>query len=256
MHFISTASEPGDPEIADRRDGMRLQEAPVLSRERSTSLIVGCGPAGLTLAAQLSAFPDIRTCIVEQKSGPLLRGKADGIASRTMEMFEAYGFSERVLKEGCWINETTFWKPDDKLPETSSATERVQDTEGRAVGISACRSEPGAGACFLPRRHAQIPAALEPYYARRLLDLEIDNAASGENADPYQVTALDRADRSCARRTDRDDQGLDTWWVATARAAPCASPSARTAWRLRQSRLGRDWTSWPSPTSRISASSR
>ena len=35
-------------------------------------LIVGCGPAGLTLAAQLSAFPDIKTCIVEQKDGPLL----------------------------------------------------------------------------------------------------------------------------------------------------------------------------------------
>ena len=33
-------------------------------------LIVGCGPAGLTLAAQLSAFSDIKTCIVEQKSGP------------------------------------------------------------------------------------------------------------------------------------------------------------------------------------------
>ena len=32
-------------------------------------LIVGCGPAGLTLAAQLAAFPDIRTCIVEQKDG-------------------------------------------------------------------------------------------------------------------------------------------------------------------------------------------
>jgi phenol 2-monooxygenase len=63
-------------------------------------LIVGCGPAGLTLAAQLSAFPDIKTCIVEQKPARLLRGQADGIACRTMEMFEAYGFSERVMKEG------------------------------------------------------------------------------------------------------------------------------------------------------------
>ena len=50
-------------------------------------LIVGCGPTGLTLAAQLSAFPDIRTRIVEQKSGPLLLGQADGVACRTMEMF-------------------------------------------------------------------------------------------------------------------------------------------------------------------------
>ena len=74
-------------------------------------LIVGCGPAGLTLAAQLSAFPDIRTVIVDQKSGPLQLGQADGIACRTMEMFEAFGFVERVLKEAYWVNETTFWKP-------------------------------------------------------------------------------------------------------------------------------------------------
>ena len=56
-------------------------------------LIVGCGPAGLTLAAQLAAFPDITTRIVEQKAGPLQLGQADGIACRTMEMFEAFGFA-------------------------------------------------------------------------------------------------------------------------------------------------------------------
>ena len=63
-------------------------------------LIVGCGPAGLTLAAQLAAFPDIKTRIVEQKPGPLLLGQADGVACRTMEMFEAFGFSERVHEGG------------------------------------------------------------------------------------------------------------------------------------------------------------
>ena len=75
-------------------------------------LIVGCGPAGLTLAAQLAAFPDIRTVIVEAKDGPIALGQADGIACRTMEMFEAFDFADRVLKEACWINEVTFWKPD------------------------------------------------------------------------------------------------------------------------------------------------
>src|SRR3712207_620981 len=76
-------------------------------------LIVGCGPAGLTLAAQLSLFPEIKTRIVERKDGPLKLGQADGIACRTMEMFEAFGFSERVRKEACWINETVFWRPDE-----------------------------------------------------------------------------------------------------------------------------------------------
>ena len=44
-------------------------------------------------------------------------------------MFEAFGFSERVLKEACWINEVTFWKPDEKRPETIVRHGRVQDTE-------------------------------------------------------------------------------------------------------------------------------
>src|SRR5689334_11182409 len=92
-------------------------------------LIVGCGPAGLTLAAQLAAFKDIKTCIVEQKSGPLLRGQADGVACRSMEMFEAFGFSERVMKEACWINESRFWKPDDKEPEKIVRSGWVQDVE-------------------------------------------------------------------------------------------------------------------------------
>ena len=85
--------------------------------EKADVLIVGCGPAGLTLAAQLSKFPDIKTVIVEQKEDKLLLGQADGVACRTMEMFEAFGFSDKVLKEGYWVNETVFWKPDDKNPK-------------------------------------------------------------------------------------------------------------------------------------------
>ena len=116
MQFHLNGFRPGDPHHADaspfaagHTDSVPLQV---------DVLIVGCGPAGLTLAAQLAAFPDIRTCIVEQKDGPLELGQADGIACRTMEMFEAFNFAEKVLKEACWINEVTFWKPDDKQPES------------------------------------------------------------------------------------------------------------------------------------------
>lgn len=71
-------------------------------------LIVGCGPAGLTLAAQLAQIGDISVRICEQKPGPLEVGQADGIACRSMEMFEAFGFVEKVLKESYWVNETCF----------------------------------------------------------------------------------------------------------------------------------------------------
>lgn len=68
-------------------------------------LIVGAGPAGQLLGAQLAQFPDITTRIVEAKPGRLLVGNADGLQCRTLEIFEAFGFCERVLKEAYWVNE-------------------------------------------------------------------------------------------------------------------------------------------------------
>ena len=96
MQFHLNGFKPGNPELSEAAE--RGTEPPDALPDEVDVLIVGCGPAGLTLAAQLAAFPDIKTRIVEQKSGPLLLGQADGIACRTMEMFEAFGFSERVLK--------------------------------------------------------------------------------------------------------------------------------------------------------------
>ena len=175
MQFHLNGFEPGDPEISD----------PALRIARSGSsgtlpaevdiLIVGCGPAGLTLAAQLSAFPDIKTCIVEQKPGPLLRGQADGVACRTMEMFEAFGFSERVLKEACWINETTFWKPDPAQPENIVRSGWVQDTEDGLSEFPHVVLNQARVHDFYLDVMRKSPSRLEPHYARRLLDLQIDS---------------------------------------------------------------------------------
>lgn len=49
-------------------------------------------------------FPEINTRIVERKAGPLELGQADGLACRTLEMFEAFGFSDEVIREAyLWI---------------------------------------------------------------------------------------------------------------------------------------------------------
>ena len=129
MQFHLNGFEPGDPEISDPAERVLASGTSGSVPEEVDVLIVGCGPAGLTLAAQLAAFPDIKTCIVEQKPSRLLLGQADGVACRTMEMFHAYGFSERVLKEAYWVNETTFWKPDDSRAENIVRSGRVQDVE-------------------------------------------------------------------------------------------------------------------------------
>jgi phenol 2-monooxygenase (NADPH) len=48
-------------------------------------------------------------------------------------MFHALGFSERLLKEAYWVNETTFWKPDRRERSHVVRSGRVQDVEDRAL---------------------------------------------------------------------------------------------------------------------------
>ena len=136
-------------------------------------LIVGCGPAGLTLAAQLAAFPDITTRIVEQKSGRLLLGQADGIACRTMEMFEAFGFADRVMKEAYWVNEFAFWKPDETRREAMVRGSRIQDVEDGLSEFPHVVLNQARVHDFYLDVMRNSPTRLEPDYARRLLDLAI-----------------------------------------------------------------------------------
>ena len=195
MQFHLNGFEPGDPEISDPAQRYPASGASGATPQDVDILIVGCGPAGLTLAAQLSAFPDIKTCIVEQKPGPLLRGQADGIACRTMEMFEAFGFAERVAKEACWINETSFWKPDEKKREHIVRSGWVQDVEDGLSEFPHVVLNQARVHDFYLDVMRKSPSRLEPHYARRLIDIEVDDA--GDIANPYQVTArLERLDEA------------------------------------------------------------
>ena len=106
MHYHLEGFRPGDPSVAPAATDAGVRPGAV------DVVIVGCGPAGLTLAAQLSRFSAISVRVLERKSGPLLVGQADGLACRSLEMFEAFGFAERVIKEGYLVNEVAFWRPD------------------------------------------------------------------------------------------------------------------------------------------------
>jgi len=186
MQFHLDGFQPGDPAISRRARAGTTKAAPP---EAVDVLIIGCGPTGLTLAAQLAAFADIRTRIVEQKSGPLQIGQADGIACRTMEMFEAFGFCDRVMKEAYWVTETCFWRPDATHPERIVRSRVVQDVEdGLSEFPHVILNQARVHDFYLDvMRHGAAP--LEPEYSKRLVELQVDGTSLGDPG-AYPVTAV------------------------------------------------------------------
>ncbi|BDV32302.1 FAD-binding monooxygenase [Microbacterium terricola] len=90
-------------------------------------LIVGSGPAGMLLAAQMSQFPSLSTRIIERRDGRLPLGQADGIQPRSVETFQAFGFAERILAEAYNIAYMNFWTPDPDNPANIIRTARTDD---------------------------------------------------------------------------------------------------------------------------------
>ncbi|GAB3566563.1 FAD-binding monooxygenase [Spelaeicoccus albus] len=96
-------------------------------------LIVGTGPAGMILGAQLSQFPDITTRIVEKRPERLAIGQADGVACRSVETFQAFGFADDLIREAYRITESVFWGPD---PHDRNNLVRTARTKDDPHGIS------------------------------------------------------------------------------------------------------------------------
>ena len=182
MQFHLNGFRTGDPSLLDAAASAQ-KNAATLPLEADV-LIVGCGPAGLTLAAQLAAFPDIRTVIVEQKPGPLQLGQADGVACRTMEMFEAFGFAHKVLEEAYWVNETTFWKPSEAEPSHIMRSGRVPDVEEGLSHMPHVILNQARVHDFYLKKMEKSAARLVPHYSRRLASLVRD----ADEANPYPVT--------------------------------------------------------------------
>ena len=125
MQYFLNGYRKGDPRIRPAAEG-RTEVQPDLPSDVDV-LIVGTGPSGLLLAAQLSEFPDIVTRVVERAPGPLEVGRADGVSCRTVETFEAFGLAERMTAEAYWVNQTNFWGPDPDVPSRIKRFGRVQD---------------------------------------------------------------------------------------------------------------------------------
>jgi phenol 2-monooxygenase len=194
MQFHLNGYRVGDPQVLPAAPGaMGALEG--LADEVDV-LIVGCGPAGLVLAAQLAAFPDIKTRIVERRPGPLELGQADGIACRTVEMFNAFGFSERLLKEAYWVNETVFWRPDPKDRRNIVRSGRIQDTEDGLSELPHVIVNQARVHDYLLEVMRESSSRLVPHY-----NLHVKNVEVGGSGD-YPVTVT-------LQRMEPDRQGQE-----------------------------------------------
>ncbi|KAH0170071.1 putative flavin-containing monooxygenase, partial [Aureobasidium melanogenum] len=195
LQFNLNGFKPGDPRDLYRAHEQGSNAIQDNIPEEVDVLIVGSGPAGLALAAQLSLFPNITTRLVEQKAERLTLGQADGLQVRSIEMFEAYGFSERVLKEAYYINEMTFWKPDEKNPEHIVRSGRIKDTPDDLSEFPHVILNQARVHDFFLDVMLRSPTRLQPSYSRKLKQLALlpakDN--SSQNTSSVQVQ-LERTD--------------------------------------------------------------
>ncbi|MFW8635993.1 FAD-binding monooxygenase [Cribrihabitans pelagius] len=187
MQYFLEGFRPGDPDIFDPAPGAAEAEADASDGlpQQVDVLIAGCGPAGLTLAAQLAAFPEITTRIAEQKPGPMEKGQADGVSCRSMEMFNAFGFAGKVMREAYWVNEAAFWVPDPEGRRGIVRNGRVRDVEdGLSEMPHVILNQARVHEMYLEvMRNA--PTRMRPDYGRRLVDVQVD---PGAGSHPVTVT--------------------------------------------------------------------
>ncbi len=179
MQYHMNGFRAGDPSVFEA--DLDIRRAGDALPETIDVLIAGSGPAGLCLAAQLAQAGKIRTMLVEPKLGPMEKGQADGISVRSMEMFQAFGFAEKVMRESVWINETTFWAAGPNAPLERAA--RVQDVpDGLSEMPHVLLNQARVHDMFLDVMR-NSPSRLEPDYGLRVKDLVVD-----PNAQEYPVT--------------------------------------------------------------------
>ncbi len=65
-------------------------------------LVVGAGPVGLTMAAELARH-GVRCRIVDQLEAPSGYCKAIGVTPRTLEVWEDMGIARIMIDAGLWL---------------------------------------------------------------------------------------------------------------------------------------------------------
>ena len=202
MQFHLNGFKPGNYQVPDAARKPYPNPPIEALPDKVDVLIIGTGPAGLTLARQMSEFEDIKTCITDMAPGPLLFGRADGISCRTIEIMEAFNCSEMVAKETYQLRQNTFWEPDPANPQNVRRKEKIADAR---LGLS----EFTHGIVNQARLHellidgmANTLSNLRPHYSRELVELTVDETLTQDlNSHPITAT-FKRTDEAGAGQTE------------------------------------------------------
>ena len=193
MQFYLNGYKTGDPFVEDPHPS--VAQRPGGLPEEVDVLIIGCGPAGLVLAAQMANFPDIRTAVIDRRDGPLEVGQADGVACRTVEMFEAFGLADRLVNEAYWVNEVSFWRPDPDDRSKITRTGRVLDTEEGLSEFPHVIVNQARMLAYLLDHMERSASRLRPFYGLQVSDVDISEGSE------YPVTVtVERADGTATIR--------------------------------------------------------
>jgi phenol 2-monooxygenase len=149
-------------------------------------LIVGSGPAGMLLAAQMSQFPDVNTRVIEKRDGRLVLGQADGIQPRSVETFQAFGFAPRIIAEAYNIGWMNFWGPDPENRDNIIRTSRTEDYGLKISEFPHLIVNQARVLDYFAEAAAHGPARIEPDYGVQFLGLTVHE--TGEYPVEVQVS--------------------------------------------------------------------
>src|SRR6188472_3186843 len=181
MQFHHHGYVSGEPRILDA-DGTGIDRSADLPDEMDV-LIVGSGPAGMLLAAQMSQFPGVVTRLIERREGRLVLGQADGIQPRSVETFQAFGFAERIVAEAYNIAYMNFWTPDPENPKNIIRTARTEDYAFKISEFPHLIVNQARVLDYFAEAAAHGPARIAPDYGVEFLGLTVH-----ENGDhPVEV---------------------------------------------------------------------
>ncbi len=141
-------------------------------------LIVGAGPAGALLAAQLSRFPNVNVRIVERRPSRLEIGHGDGIKSRSVETFQAFGFASRIIDEAYQITETRFWKPNPANPSEIVRTVVNPDDPTNLSEFPHLIVNQARVIDYFMEDAALAPGRVVPDYGIEFVDLAVEQGAT------------------------------------------------------------------------------